>query len=420
MLSQRHSTLPDVFPRRTDEAWKMLWCPVFTGQFLLFVTQSKINVEWLFSLHHVWKMPLDYSKWKNIEVSDDEDDTHPNIDTPSLFRWRHQARMERMAERKQEKEEITKGKTNVEKRMLEIEEKLKSTGLDEKERIKLELERDEVKKQEEDYLKKEKELEEKERLEPWNVDTIGHEAFSSSRINKVTEKRPQQPKMTYEEETKRMADYFDSNGELLKEFGSLKGLDASEKFLLEHPHIASEFAANFLTIEALNMAIEMKEDEMSNYAEQCIIVQYLLELSKSLHALATNTNVIKNFFKKFRSADPEYLKSYRAEVEAFKDRLRKRAKDKRDAAIEEYEAEEKAKRIAASPGGVDPQEVYDSLPPEMKEAFDSQDVARLQAVAQSMDQEVFCHHLKRCIDSGLWIPDANAHNEADGTATKNE
>lgn len=29
---------------------------------------------------------VDYSKWKNIEVSDDEDDTHPNIDTPSLFR----------------------------------------------------------------------------------------------------------------------------------------------------------------------------------------------------------------------------------------------------------------------------------------------------------------------------------------------
>ena len=26
-------------------------------------------------------MPLDYSKWDNIEVSDDEDDTHPNVDT---------------------------------------------------------------------------------------------------------------------------------------------------------------------------------------------------------------------------------------------------------------------------------------------------------------------------------------------------
>lgn len=65
---------------------------------------------------------------------------------------------------------------------------------------------------------------------------------------------------------------------------------------------------------------------------------------------------------RFRSADPSYMKLYQSEVEAFKDRLRKRGKDKRDAAIEEYEAEEKAKRIAASPGGLDPQEVYDSLP----------------------------------------------------------
>lgn len=33
---------------------------------------------------------IDYSVWDHIEVSDDEDETHPNIDTPSLFRWRHQ------------------------------------------------------------------------------------------------------------------------------------------------------------------------------------------------------------------------------------------------------------------------------------------------------------------------------------------
>ncbi len=65
---------------------------------------------------------------------------------------------------------------------------------------------------------------------------------------------------------------------------------------------------------------------------------------------------------RFRAADPTYMKAFREEVEAFQDRLRKRAKDKRDAAIAEYEAEEKRKRIAASPGGVDPQEVYEELP----------------------------------------------------------
>ena len=61
---------------------------------------------------------VNYSKWDHIEVrhdtyiheysvSDDEDDTHPNIDTPSLFRWRHQARIERDQEFCQRKQITT-------------------------------------------------------------------------------------------------------------------------------------------------------------------------------------------------------------------------------------------------------------------------------------------------------------------------
>ena len=30
-------------------------------------------------------MAIDYSRWKDIEISDDEDDTHPNIDTVFLL-----------------------------------------------------------------------------------------------------------------------------------------------------------------------------------------------------------------------------------------------------------------------------------------------------------------------------------------------
>lgn len=54
----------------------------------------------------------------------------------------------------------------------------------------------------------------------------------------------------------------------------------------------------------------------------------------------------------------------------------------------------------------------------MRAAFDSQEVARLQEVAQKMDREVFGYHLQRCIDSGLWIPDANAAKEEN--ASENE
>ena len=67
------------------------------------------------------------------------------------------------------------------------------------------------------------------------------------------------------------------------------------------------------------------------------------------------------------AAEHMYMKMYQEEVESFKERLRKRAKDKREAAIDELEVQEKAKRIAASPGGVDPLEVLESLPEVFKQ-----------------------------------------------------
>lgn len=68
---------------------------------------------------------LDYSKWDHIEVSDDEDDTHPNIDTPSLFRWRHQARVERMEQQEQEKDKLKEETLEHKKKVKEVTEKMK-------------------------------------------------------------------------------------------------------------------------------------------------------------------------------------------------------------------------------------------------------------------------------------------------------
>merc|ERR1712048_1326792 len=65
-----------------------------------------------------WKMSvLNYSKWDNIEISDDEDDTHPNIHTPSLFKWRHEARVQRMDELQSEKERVSEGKKETENQL---------------------------------------------------------------------------------------------------------------------------------------------------------------------------------------------------------------------------------------------------------------------------------------------------------------
>ena len=50
--------------------------------------------------------PFDYSKWDNIELSDDEDDVHPNIDKESWFRLKHRSRVEREDREEKDKKKI--------------------------------------------------------------------------------------------------------------------------------------------------------------------------------------------------------------------------------------------------------------------------------------------------------------------------
>jgi cell division cycle protein 37 len=50
--------------------------------------------------------PFDYSKWDNIELSDDEEDTHPNIDRESWFRLKHRSRVEREENEEKDKKQI--------------------------------------------------------------------------------------------------------------------------------------------------------------------------------------------------------------------------------------------------------------------------------------------------------------------------
>merc|ERR1712039_677822 len=54
------------------------------------------------------------------------------------------------------------------------------------------------------------------------------------------------------------------------------------------------------------------------------------------------------------------------------------------------------------PGGLDPVEVFESLPEALQCAFKAGDIEMLQEVAMGMDEEEFDQHLQKCIDSGLW------------------
>lgn len=61
-----------------------------------------------------------------------------------------------------------------------------------------------------------------------------------------------------------------------------------------------------------------------------------------------------------QTADQQYQDAFNDELESFKERVRGRAKIRIEKAMKEYEEEERQKRLG--PGGLDPVEVYESLP----------------------------------------------------------
>ncbi|KAK9296668.1 hypothetical protein QLX08_009391 [Tetragonisca angustula] len=355
---------------------------------------------------------VDYSKWKDIEISDDEDDTHPNIDTPSLFRWRHQARLERMEERRREQEEHERKKVETRQKLKETEEKIKKLESEQKGADLTELKNilQDLEKQEMKIKEAEEEMKKKEKLTPWNVDTIGQDGFTKTVINKRLPCKGDDNGLSDEEKEKKMKEFVKENEKKLKEFGMLGRYEDSKKFLQDNPHLVCENTANYLVIWCINLEIEEKHDLMEHVAHQCICMQCILELSKQLDV--DPRACVGSFFSRIQNAELEHRNSFEDELKAFKERIRKRAAEKVADALKEAEEEEKKAR--RGPGGLDPVEVFESLPEPLQKCFESQDHALLQKTLAEIPQKEAFYHMKRCVDSGLWIPDSKSKELIDG------
>ncbi|CAG4959797.1 unnamed protein product [Colias eurytheme] len=345
---------------------------------------------------------VDYSKWKDIEISDDEDETHPNIDTPSLFRWRHQARVERMEERKKEKQEHEQRKAENIRKLNETKKKINEVAPDSSDMDSLKKALADLENEQKEIQKKEDELRKKEKTTPWNVDTISEPGFTKTVIN-TKPARPRDENLTEEEKEAKMKKFINENEKLLKKFGMLRKYDDSKQFLQEHNQLVCEETANYLVIWCINLEMEGKHELMSHVAHQTICMQYMLELSKQLDV--DPRACIGSFFSRIQVAEKTYKDSFDDELEQFKKRIQKRAQEKIQEAIKEQEEEERQARLG--PGGLDPVEVYEELPDELKKCFDAQDVPMLQATIAKMPEQEAIYYMKRCVDSGLWVPGNN-------------
>lgn len=109
---------------------------------------------------------------------------------------------------------------------------------------------------------KEEEMKKKERLTPWNVDTIGQDGFTKTVINTKPLRKDADAGLSDEEKEKRMKQFVKENEKKLKEFGMLRKYDDSKKFLQEHPYLVCENTANYLVVWCINLEME----EVSSFA----------------------------------------------------------------------------------------------------------------------------------------------------------
>lgn len=206
-----------------------------------------------------------------------------------------------------------------------------------------------------------------------------------------------------------MREFVKENEKKIKQFGMLRKYADSKRFLQDNQQLVREDTANYLVIWCINLEMESKSDLMSHVAHQCICMQYILELSKQLDV--DPRACVGSFFTRIQVAEAEYKASFDDELASFKERIKKRASEKLADAIKEQEEKERLERLG--PGGLDPVEVYESLPEELKKCFDTQDIPMLQETISKMPEEEAKYHMKRCVDSGLWVPDGGKKSSED-------
>ncbi|CAL9699830.1 unnamed protein product [Knipowitschia caucasica] len=364
---------------------------------------------------------IDYSAWDHIYVSDDEDVSSPFVDTASLYRMRHRTRLERTSELEQREKDLRRNMSECKRRINQAQDRLKELGDESQVQDRLKELGDESQDQgrlgelgdsransstqSQDIHRELAELrahlkgfeamlevhEREKRRQPWNVDTISKQGFSKSVVNTRTDAPEEKP-----EEGISFGDKYDKE---IRHFGLLRRWEDSQSYLSERPHLVCEETASALVHICISMEREQKQALMGQVAHQAIVMKFILDLAQGLKV--DPRGCFRLFFSRIKTADQLYLDAFDQELELLKQRVRSSAQS----LTKEEEEEDEEERPRLGPGGLDPREVYTSLPQEMQRGFDEKNVEILQRAMDTLHPEEAKFHLRRCIESGLWVPD---------------
>jgi len=323
---------------------------------------------------------LDYSKkWGRLELSDDEDTFHPNLDN------RLNIRVNRIT-RDRKEEEID-----------EEQKKLTEKG----------------------DLDKVAQLESK---RPLHVNNVCRVAEERTIINSSNGSRKDRTKKSEEFSVDEFTMFKQDNKDVLDRFEKADW-ETSRSLLMEHGHILmNDYANSYFMLTCLDDEMKGNRKRVERLCRQGQIISQIHQLAEPMKR--PPRDLVPRFFEKFEGEQSKA--AFQEGVDHFLKHIIKRAIDKKKekeaevaiaaASTDEpggnpedmqpvhlveamYQMSEEERK---GPGGLDPVEVLESLPESMQNCFKTGDVDMLKQVAQAMDRGEFDRHFKRCCDAGLW------------------
>jgi len=422
--------------------------------------------------------PFDYSKWDNIELSDDESDLHPNIDKESWFRLKHRTRVEREEREETTKANLIEANRLADIRIAEIDVNLKL--IEEGKEEEVDEDPDAMRAEKQQLLDlnvvRNGQLEHLEKNKKWNWENMcttveettvisssavvgeagtgeakrilkqtrdanapaaaaSSASSSSSTATKTsststsstsTSSKPAAPATAAAPpaaassggskraaagpkpeaaEVENYATFVEAHEQLMDQFIDTESMDDSRELLRAHPRILmNEHCASFLLLSCLEDEMNGNHTRMRLCARQSQLLSHIAELGRSMNRHPRD--LLDAFFMRMREG-PHFME-FMSQVQNFIEKIQKRAVEKRkemEAAgeTEQVPLEQLSKEERLGPGGLDPVEVFDSLSPELQEAFETRDTEKLKEAFGAMPPEEAQDTLQRCIDSGLWV-----------------
>lgn len=323
---------------------------------------------------------FDYSKWDRLEISDDEETFHPNLDNGLNTRVNRITRDRKEEEIDTEKAEaIAKG------------DKAKADKLESK--------------------------------RPLHVGNLCHVTDERTIIQSGDGSRKDTTKKGEQFSVDEYSLFKSDNQKILDQFTNADWEDSAQ-LLKDHGNILmSEYANSYYMLTALDEEMKGNRKGMEKLCKQGQIVSQIHQLAEPMKRHPRD--LIPRFFEKFEQENSRA--AFQEGVDHFMKQLQKRAVDKKKeqeeearqqaeeeaAAKEEQQYEkvslveamytmEKEERLKMGQGKLDPLEIFESLPENLQECFRSGDIEELKKVASEMPQEEFSAHFQRCCDSGLW------------------